>query len=90
MIKTSELRMKEVVNILDGRKLGFVEDVEIDLEKGRIKSLVVPGKGSVLRLFSHNQVVIPWEKIKKIGVDVILVEVPGFTENSYIRFPEQE
>ncbi|MEC9487984.1 MAG: YlmC/YmxH family sporulation protein [Halanaerobium sp.] len=91
MIKTSELRMKEVINILDGRKLGFVEDIELDLEKGRIKSVVVPGKGSgVLRLFSKNQVLIPWEKIVKIGVDVVLVELPGFTENNYNHLPVQE
>ena len=39
----SSLKCKEVVNICDGARLGFVSDVEVDLKNGRIAAIVVPG-----------------------------------------------
>lgn len=75
MIKTSDLKMKEIVNILDGKRLGTITDIEIDVESGKLTAIVVPGPGKFLGLFGRNEdIVIPWEKIHKIGVDVILVE----------------
>ncbi len=81
LTKSSELRAREVVNVLDGRRLGLASDFEIDAETGMIRAIVVPGPGKILWLFGRNDdIVIPWERIKKIGVDVILVEAPGFAE----------
>jgi YlmC/YmxH family sporulation protein len=78
MLKTSDLKIKEVVNVLDGRRLGTITDIEIDIESGRLTAIVVPGTGKFLGLFGKNDdVVIPWEKIHKIGMDVILVETSG-------------
>jgi YlmC/YmxH family sporulation protein len=77
LTKTSELREREVVNLLDGKRLGLASDLEIDIETGRILAIVVPGPGKFLWLFGKNDAyVVPWERIKKIGVDVILVEAP--------------
>jgi len=82
LTKTSELREREVVNILDGRRLGLASDLEIEAETGRIKAIVVPGPGKFLWLFGKSEdFVIPWERIKKIGVDVILVEAPNYVED---------
>lgn len=82
LTKTSELREREVVNILDGRRLGLASDLEIEAETGRIKAIVVPGPGKFLWVFGKSEdFVIPWEKIKKIGVDVILVEAPNYVED---------
>lgn len=76
MISTSDLRQKEIINILDGRRLGFVSDIEVNLEKGRIDALIVPGPGKFLSFFGKdNDLIIPWHEIKKIGMDVILVEL---------------
>ncbi len=75
MVKISELKQKDVININDGRRLGVVYDVEIDMEKGKIDALVVPGTGKILGLFSkESDIVVSWENIKKIGVDVILID----------------
>lgn len=75
MVKISELKQREVVNINDGRRLGIVYDVEIDMEKGKIDAIVIPGTGRVLGLFSkESDIVVNWENIKKIGIDVILVD----------------
>lgn len=81
MLKTSDLKVKEVINIIDGKRLGAITDIEIDVESGKLTSIVVPGNGKFLGLFGRNEdVVIPWEKISKIGFDVILVETATFAE----------
>jgi len=81
VLKTSDLKVKEVINIIDGKRLGVITDIEIDVESGRLTSIVVPGNGRFLGLFGRNEdVVIPWEKISKIGFDVILVETATFGE----------
>jgi len=81
MLKTSDLKVKEVINIIDGKRLGAITDIEIDVESGKLTSIVVPGAGRFLGLFGRNEdVVIPWEKISKIGFDVILVETATFSE----------
>jgi len=74
--RSSELRQKEVINISDGKRLGFVCDVEIDFENGRIESIIIPGSGRLFGLLGKdNEFVIPWERIKKIGEDIILVDM---------------
>ena len=76
MVTTSDLRMKEVINITNGSRIGFVYDFEINLEKSRIEALIVPKEGKFLKIFSReDDYVIPWKKIVKIGQDVILVEL---------------
>lgn len=55
---------------------GFVQDVCADLESGNITSIIVPGSNKLLSVFSNNNdIVIPWQQIKCIGDDVILVEI---------------
>jgi len=79
MVKISELKQREVININDGRRLGIVYDVEIDMEKGKIDAIVIPGTGRVLGLFSkESDIVVNWENIKKIGADVILIDSGGY------------
>lgn len=76
MLSTSSLREKEIINFSDGRRLGFIYDIEVNLEKGRIEALIVPGPGKFLGLFGkENDIYILWKDIRKIGVDVILVEI---------------
>ena len=72
--KGLDFKHKEVVNIVDGKRLGFVQDVTADLESGVITSIIVPSK--LLNLFAgNNDIVIPWQDIKCIGEDIILVEI---------------
>lgn len=80
LVKISELRDREIINVNDGKRLGPIKDIELDLEKGRIRAIVLPGinGGRILGLFGRDDdIVVPWEKIVRIGVDVILVEAPG-------------
>ena len=74
--KGLDFKHKEVINITDGRRMGFVQDVCADLETGKITSIIVPGSNKILSMFStSNDIVIQWQNIKCIGDDVILVEI---------------
>lgn len=48
MVKISELRNRDVVNVNNGERLGLIHDLDIDLEKGTIRALIVPGSGGFL------------------------------------------
>lgn len=71
-----ELRCKEVINIVDGRLLGHITDMTIDLKTSRVTGLVVPvSKGFFSFFKSPQEIFIPYKNICKIGEDVILVEL---------------
>jgi len=71
----NELKTKEVINVSDGARLGFVSDALIDLESGRLTALVVPGAYRLMGFLDKEEdIVIRWEKIKKIGDDIIIVD----------------
>jgi len=81
----SDLKLKEVINIVDGKRLGAITDIEIDVESGKLTAIVVPGSGKFLGLFGRSEdIVIPWDKINKIGFDVILVEATAFAEVKHL------
>lgn len=75
-MRLCELRDKEVINSCDCKRLGCVVDIEIDVCKGKIEAIIVPGPGRICGfLGSDSEFVIPFECIKKIGEDIILVEI---------------
>lgn len=75
-MKISDFQSKDVVNIVDGKKLGQISDLELDLRHGRIESIVVPNHSRFFGLFGNStEVVIPWRNIVKIGMDVVLVKL---------------
>ena len=74
MVKISEFQIKDVVNVSDGKKLGNIGDIEINLTTGKIEAVIVSGNGKVLGFFGREEdIIIPWKNIIKIGQDVILV-----------------
>ena len=76
ILKLSELRCKEVICVADGRRLGFVCDVEIESPEGCVRSIIVPGPCRFLGLIGRKEdYVIPWQCIRRIGPDIILVEI---------------
>lgn len=89
MISTQDLKSKEVINIYDGKSLGYVYDIEVNLEKGLIEGIIVPAQRGFFNFFGRgdNDYVIKWRDIKRIGDDVILVDVAGFYDSgmSYER-----
>lgn len=81
MLKISEFQIKNVVNVSDGKRLGNIGDIEINLSTGKIEAVVIAGSGRMLGFFGKDEeVIIPWNNIIKIGEDVILVRYKGSTE----------
>ncbi len=76
--RMGDLRWKEVINVSDGSRYGYVGDAEVDMETGQVKALIVPGR---LRLFGllgrEPERVFPWSAVKRFGEDLILVEEAG-------------
>ena len=74
--KGLDFKHKEVININNGIRMGYVQDVWADLQTGSITSIIVPGENKFASMFSNkNDIIIPWEKIHCIGEDTILVDV---------------
>lgn len=78
MINTQDIRDKEVINIHDGRSMGYVDDMEVDLQRGLVEGIVVPAARRMFSFFGRDtDVVIRWKDVKRIGEDVVLVDVPS-------------
>ena len=75
MGRAMTFKQKEVINISDGKRLGYVQDVEADFSTGKITAIIVPGNNKLFAMSTKNDFVIPWDKIIKIGDDIILVEI---------------
>lgn len=82
MISTEEIKNKEVINIFDGRSMGYVSDIEINLEAGTIEGIVIPSPKNFFNIFGKNEedYLVRWENIKTIGDDVILVDIENMIE----------
>ena len=56
-------------------RFGYVGDMEVDLETGQVRALVVPGRRRFFGLLGREEdKVIPWGAVKRFGEDIILVE----------------
>jgi len=74
--RITELHCKEVICIGSGQRLGFITDVEIEVPEGNVIAIVVPGPCRFLGMFGRNDdFIIPWKCIKKIGPDIVLVDI---------------
>lgn len=75
MLKLSDVRDKEIININNGERMGYIYDFELDLEEGKVVAMVMSRSSKVLGLFGKNDdLIIYWDDIIKIGTDTILVD----------------
>ena len=89
MIKASDLTEKEVVSITDGKKIGMITDLEVDLEKGKINAIIIPEGRRLMGLFNRElEYEISWNQIKVIGEDVILIEIRDRIEPTKFIYPD--
>ncbi len=89
--RIAELRMREVINVCTGFRLGFVSDVVFDVVTGQLLSLVVPGPCKYLGMFGKSDdYVIPWDAIRKIGDDIILVETEDGPRREPCKKPKKQ
>ena len=72
--RIAELRLKEVISVSDGSRFGYVGDMEVDMDSGRVRALIVPGRPRLFGLLGREEdQVIPWEDVERFGEDIILV-----------------
>lgn len=77
-IRIADLRYREVINVSTGQRLGYISDVEMDSESGRVLAMIVPGPYRFFGLFGRGEdYVLTWESIIKIGEDIILIDNKG-------------
>ncbi|MEW9096139.1 MAG: YlmC/YmxH family sporulation protein [Clostridiaceae bacterium] len=69
----NNIRTMEIIDINSGAKLGYMRDFKIDVINSKIISIIIPSQ-KISWFGKNNDIEIPWEKIKKIGIDVILVD----------------
>ena len=75
-MRLSDLQNKDVVNIVDGKLVGNIIDVQIQANSGAMETLIVEKSKLFVSLFSNkNEIEIRWDQIEKIGEDVILVRI---------------
>ena len=76
--RTADLRMKEVIDVRDGTRYGYIGDVEVDTATGRISALVVYGRMRWFGLLGREEDrVFPWSAVRRFGEDLVLVEGSG-------------
>lgn len=73
--RIQEFRYKDVVCVEDGTRLGYVGDVELDTRSAQLKSIIIYGKFRWLFFGREEDIVVPWEEIRIIGEDTILVNI---------------
>ncbi len=72
--RIDEMKDKQVVCVNDGCVLGYVSDIELDTEKGVLTSVVIYGRLRFFGLLGRDEdIVIPFEDIKVIGEETVLV-----------------
>lgn len=84
-MRLSDMTGKEVINIGDGARLGIIEecDLGIDARTGKIDSILLPGRGGLLQIFSeYRGAIIPWESIRRIGDEVIIVDLSDASDRN--------
>jgi YlmC/YmxH family sporulation protein len=75
VFKITDLTRRDIINLADGAKLGAIKDMQIDPDTGSIIAFVLQGPKKFGLLGVGRDLVVPWERIKKIGVDTVLVEL---------------
>lgn len=75
-MRICELRQKEVINICDGRRLGYITDVDLDVKNGCVRAYIIPGPARIWGCIGRDsEYIIPIQCVKQMGDDTILVEV---------------
>lgn len=85
----SDLAGKEIINLYDGAKLGLVGDADLAISSsGSIEAIILTSRSGFSGFWGNindrdrDTLVIPWEAIKKVGSEVIIVDMSNRTERA--------
>ena len=66
--RIAQLRYKEVICVADGSRFGYVGDLEVDLDTGQVRALVIPGRRRLFGLLGREEDrYIPWSAVRRFG-----------------------
>ena len=75
-LRFTQLQCKEVICVNDGRRLGFITDVVVEVPDGQICAIIVPGPCRLFGVLGRQEDFrIPWSCIRRIGPDIVLVDI---------------
>ena len=81
MHNSNDLRRKIVIDIHNAERLGTVSDIDVDIETGKINSIILPPKDFLSGIFTRvKERVIPWSAVKAVGNEFILVDCTDIAE----------
>lgn len=72
----AQLRDKDVINLCNAARIGYINEIEFDSCSGQICSLVLCRDNGWLSFTKEEDLVLPWNRIECIGEDAILVKIP--------------
>ena len=91
MMRISDIMEKEIINVKNGKKLGFITDIDLDVENGKVSSFSITGSSG--NFFSRGAEIdtVFWRDILRIGCDTIIVSIgsnfdKNQIDNSYAMF----
>ncbi|MFQ7519090.1 MULTISPECIES: YlmC/YmxH family sporulation protein [Clostridia] len=75
MMRISDIMEKEIINVKNGKKLGFITDIDLDVENGKVSSFSITGSSG--NFFSRGAEIdtVFWRDILRIGCDTIIVSI---------------
>ncbi len=76
MIRVSDIMEKEIINVKNGKRMGFITDIDMDINEGKVISFSISGdSGRVFFSRGYEEESIFWNDILKIGCDTIIVNI---------------
>ena len=75
-MRLSDLQLKEIINISNGKRIGVIIDVIVE-QNGNIQKLILEERRG--RKFSHEEYEVSWNQIIKIGDDIILIDTKKYS-----------
>ena len=84
MMRISDIMEKEIINVKNGKKLGFITDIDLDVENGKVSSFSITGSSG--NFFSRGAEIdtVFWRDILRIGCDTIIVSI-GSNFDKYLN-----
>ena len=73
-VSFNSLRCKEVINVCDGCRLGYIDDLIIDCNSGAVCEVEIPLRRKFFSFISER-ITVPWNCIERIGDDIIIVSI---------------
>ncbi len=74
MLKNFDLRQKRVIDVDTAEEIGFIRDMDIDFDTGKIRSVTIPKKGIFSSFSKENNITVPWERVVAIGSEFVIIK----------------